>query len=365
MKRYYFLILFLSSCGTPDLTLRSLSSDQPRVLQVTPDQSTVSPDSVFVLSFSTPLQPETVSEQSVLLTEGEVSFQEYKGMSDFMNHLENGKVASYPVHRLLSEDGTKITVSPTQLLKTETSYSLVVTSRLLTPDGLSFNQTPSDSATPFLKLFRVTGATKPGSSKTGSPTTSGTTPDPSSSTPPRAAPVVVINEVSYDVVGSDTDGVLFIELKGVPGEELSGLQILFINGDDGKSTDTVLISDGSYVGESGLFVIADSSNGSTTTSHVENYNLLDNFDPQNGPDAVQLVFNGDLLDVVAYGPINFMVAENGLAMVETTSAVQVASGHSLSRFEGGADTNNNSTDFVENTAPSPGTPTVVKRAVSP
>ncbi|MBI1908813.1 MAG: hypothetical protein HYS22_01400 [Deltaproteobacteria bacterium] len=369
MRRWLFLVFLwvnhlVYGCGTPDMTLRSLSSDQPYVLQATPMQEEIPPDTLFHLSFSRPLDLASIDEKAVLVVEGQFSFEPYKSMSKMIQEIEEGKIASHPVLRQLSEEKSKLAIQPRIPLQPGAWYSLVVTSRLMTEDQFSFNQTPADSATPFVKYYYVleegaspkgSGGKAPAGNLTGSSSTS------SKSSPDRPPPQVTLNEIYYDAVGSDTDGVLFVELKGKEGEDLSDLQVLFVNGDDGKISDSFVLPSGSVIKEGGLFVIADSSTGSSTSSRVTTYDFLDNFDPQNGPDAVQLVFNGEILDALAYGPVTVTTAENGLSLVEGSPAVPVPSGHSLSRTEGAADTNDNSVDFVENTIPSPGTSAVTRK----
>lgn len=179
---------------------------------------------------------------------------------------------------------------------------------------------------------------------------------------PSPAPVVkatalplVINELLYDLPGDDTNGDLFVELRGTPGGDLSGYKLSFINGDDGKETEAMTIPPGLQVPSDGLFVIADGITGDLQHSHVANADYLDNFDPQNGPDSVQLLSpEGKLVDAVSYGATKLSVAANGLAMLEGVAAPDAPLGQSISRLPDADDTNDNSVDFIVNTIPSPG-----------
>lgn len=165
---------------------------------------------------------------------------------------------------------------------------------------------------------------------------------------------VILNEILYDASGSDTDGNEFIELLSTAGSNLSGIQIIFINGADGKITETISLPNGSVADENGLFVVADLKNNSNNSSNILHFNFLDNFDPQNGPDSVQLISaSGELLDAVAYGEGVLDIATNGLATGEGSAAIDVTSGHSLSRVEG-SDSQDNASDFIELELPSPG-----------
>lgn len=166
---------------------------------------------------------------------------------------------------------------------------------------------------------------------------------------------VVINEIYYDAVGSDTDGLLFVELYGTPGLLIGGFRISSVDGGDGSVDDTIVLPKGERITEDGYYVVADARTGSPDVSQVPGPDLIDNFDPQNGPDAVQLTdAEGVLLDAVGYGEGVVATAENGLAAFEGVSAPDVANGHSLERKETGADTGSNFDDFTERESPTPG-----------
>lgn len=195
------------------------------------------------------------------------------------------------------------------------------------------------------------------------------TPDTSASVPassePSAKPStyvkatampVVINEILYDLPGDDTNGDLFVELRGTPGGDLGGYKLSFLNGDDGKEIEHVTIPNGLLVPENGLFVVADGITGDLQHTHVMNADYLDNFDPQNGPDSVQLVgADGKLVDALSYGVPKLTNSVAGLAMLEGEAAPDAPLGKSISRLMDAEDTNSNSGDFVVNDVPSPGT----------
>lgn len=214
------------------------------------------------------------------------------------------------------------------------------------------------------------GANNAGSGSAASPAasganSSGATPTTASSKPPSTAKVsampLVLNEILYDLPGDDTNGDLFVELRGTPGGDLGGYKLSFVNGDDGKETENVVIPAGLKVPDDGLFVIADGITGDLQHTHVVNADYLDNFDPQNGPDSVQLVApDGVLIDAVSYGTPKMAVAANGLAMLEGAAAPDAPLSQSISRLPDAEDTGDNSVDFVVNTAPSPGTSDVTE-----
>ena len=108
------------------------------------------------------------------------------------------------------------------------------------------------------------------------------------------------------------------------------------------------------MGEGGLYLIADAMTGSPGVSRVVGADFVDNFDPQNGPDCIQLIdHEGRLVDALGYGEPLVGTAENGLACYEGSPAADAASGESLSR-SGGLDTDLNSADFTTCDVPTPG-----------
>lgn len=174
---------------------------------------------------------------------------------------------------------------------------------------------------------------------------------PATSFPPDT---LVINEVLYDSAESDSDGNVFIELCGTAGGDPAGYVLRLVNGADGTATDEIVLPKGSMIPDDGFFVVADSKTGSSSETNVDNADFIDNFDPQNSPDSVQLVDPfGDIIDVVGYGEGLPVSDADGQPLYEGAPAITVDAGQSLSRI-GGADTENNSADFVVNETPSPG-----------
>lgn len=167
---------------------------------------------------------------------------------------------------------------------------------------------------------------------------------------------LVVNEIYYDAPASDTDGELFVELYGTPETSIGEYQVRFVNGSDGKVSEVIELPERALINSDGYFVIADGRTGALDTTQVELFDWLDNFDPQNGPDGIQVLSRqGALLDSVVYGEGAITFSDDGLPLGEGAAAPDVTGGHSLSRFPAGADTDDNGSDFFENTAPSPGT----------
>ena len=92
-----------------------------------------------------------------------------------------------------------------------------------------------------------------------------------------------------------------------------------------------------------------------TTSHaaadlLANSDFFGEVDWQNGPDAVQLRDSwGEIIDALQYGDAGVYNAGEG------DPAADVSSGSSLSRDVLGTDTNDNLTDFMPTSSPTPGT----------
>lgn len=154
--------------------------------------------------------------------------------------------------------------------------------------------------------------------------------------------ILVINEFYYDGPGADGDSA-YVEIFGVPDDDLSDYVIAFVNGSDGSDTDTVVLPAGTLVPADGLLVVA----ASGTTANAD---VVDSFDPQNGPDSLQLRDpGGAVVDAVAYGDFDVDDFPAG----EGTPCGDAPAGHTIGRDRNGTDTDDNATDFVIYT-PTPG-----------
>lgn len=165
-----------------------------------------------------------------------------------------------------------------------------------------------------------------------------------------AGAVPLLSEVLYDAGGSD-DGQSFVELWGPPGTVLDGFALEHVNGADGSIVATLPLV--GTIGPSGLYVVADRLADGTTAVPV--FDLLLNFDFQNGPDSVVLRGPAGATDSLGYG-------EFGPAEVfagEGSPALDVPAGSSLARWFANQDTGDNAADFRELAVPTPGTAEVV------
>ncbi len=154
----------------------------------------------------------------------------------------------------------------------------------------------------------------------------------------------LINEVFYDAIGGDAD-TAFVELRGNAGADLTGWTIALVNGSNGLDDDTFTLPAGSLVPDNGLLVVA-------AADTVVNADVVGLFDPQNGPDSLQLRDDSDfVIDAVAFGDFDADEFPAG----EGTPCDDPASGFSIGRGADQNDTNDNATDFLT-FLPTPGEP---------
>ena len=162
---------------------------------------------------------------------------------------------------------------------------------------------------------------------------------------------VLINELYYDHPGSD-EGYEFVELVNADASAvaLAGYSIEF---HDGSSSVWVVLwraTSADTVGAGGLFVVG----GDLVTPSAD---AIDDLGLQNGPDAVRLVRDGLVVDLVGYGPLD------SDSYFEGSPAPDVESGWSLARRPDGEDTNDNGLDF-DPASPSPGRLNTPRRDVA-
>ncbi len=149
---------------------------------------------------------------------------------------------------------------------------------------------------------------------------------------------VVINEVDYDQVGSDTAE--FIELfnTGTTSISLDGYRIDLINGSNSSIYRSIDLS-GFTLLSGAYFVVCNDP------TQVRNCNF--DFTSTNGwiqngaPDAIALYENEQLADALSYEGEIFPFTENIPVITMDSNSIQM----SLSRFPDGFDSNANNLDF--------------------
>jgi hypothetical protein len=162
---------------------------------------------------------------------------------------------------------------------------------------------------------------------------------------PAAGAMPLISEVFYDAPGSD-DGFSFVELYGEPGAPVDGLVLTGINGANGSAGPVLPLT--GFFGDDGLFVVADVTSAGTT--QVAAFDLLLNFDFQNGPDSIVLEDELGVLDAVGYGDFD----PDEIFAGEGTPAPDPPAGASIARVFADLDRDDNGLDFVVQEIPTPG-----------
>ena len=169
-------------------------------------------------------------------------------------------------------------------------------------------------------------------------------------TRPRSSPLVsttiVINEIDYDQIGTDTAE--FVELKNVSSVpiNLDNYTLQLVNGNAGGAAvyDTIDLPNVNLaVGD--YYVICSNP---TTTANCDLDDGPDTDFIQNGsPDGVGLRESGVLIDAVSYeGNTGAPYTENTGTPVATGSDSNTIGLIGLSRFPDGVDTDNNSVDVT-------------------
>lgn len=348
------LFLSISSCGTPGLPrFDALVDRQPYVVAVDPaDGATFTTLSAVTIDFSQPLEERSISERTLPILP-----LEEEDEAAIVEEAVDGELPGLAGRYRLEGEGRRIRFEAEGAFEAGREYLIVATPAILSHERIPLSQEPGFAATPFISRFRIgASAGGGGGSEGGSGGNGG-----GSASEGDVAPVVRnrpqhlwLNELLYDVPGSDSDGDVFVELGGDAGGDITGYRVVLINGDDGVIKDTITLPEDAIIPDDGIYLIADARTGAQGETNVPGADFVDTFDPQNGPDCVQLLdANGALLDALGYGEPLVAAAENGLACHEGTPAMKTVSGQSLSRVEG-FDSNDNFIDFTFLDIPNPG-----------
>ena len=344
------LTVLAAGCGGAGIPeLDSLYSRQPRVVSVEPtDGAVVSRESSIAVEFSEPIDPSTVDSSTLAV----VRFDE--GAEDPASSIVMGDAKGLPGVYEFAGEGRVAVFHAAEPYDAGAAYKVVATTGIQSIEMLPLAGRYGSAKPAFTSEFVVEewGASADGAGggdSGGSSSGSGS----QGSQQIKRPSFLLINELLYDVPGEDTNGVLFIELYGEALTSIGSYKILFINGDNGATIKEVAIPKQSVIPEDGIFLIADSMTGQSGVSQIQGTDLIDNFDPQNGPDCVQLLDDkGALVDALGYGTPIMTPAANGKPCFEGTPAPKVDAGTCLSRAEG-VDTDDNSADFHAS-APTPG-----------
>jgi hypothetical protein len=147
---------------------------------------------------------------------------------------------------------------------------------------------------------------------------------------------ILLNEILYDPLGSDEQQE-FVELWN-PDSTAAPLEGVVLEAGDGARPGSWSVvwrgAPGSVAAPGSAFLVA----GNALLAAL-----------QNGPDAVRLVRNGTVLDLLGYGDLE------SAALYEGAPAPDAGSGQSLGRVRDGADTGVNRDDWAVEGEPTPGT----------
>jgi len=172
---------------------------------------------------------------------------------------------------------------------------------------------------------------------------------------------LVINEIDYDQVGTDTAEFVEIFNPTPASIDLTGITLELVNGANGTVYATVDLSSEPALASGGYLVVADSAvnvdSGATammswTTNAIQN----------GAPDGVALVdtVNAAMVDALSYEGAMTSVAISGMGTVSlvegtpTTAADSNTVNGSLCRSPNGQDTDDAATDWKFCTTPTPG-----------
>jgi predicted extracellular nuclease len=176
----------------------------------------------------------------------------------------------------------------------------------------------------------------------------------SSDCPTPGPPRLVINEIDYDQPGSDTAEFVEIANAGDGAADLSGIELLLVNGAGGGAViyHTIALPSVSLAAGGHYVVCANAA----TVAHCDLDSSPNTDFLQNGPpDAVALRFEGEIIDAVSYeGDTGAPYTEGSGSGLED-SGLPGEDNRSLSRFPDGADSDSNNVDFVR-TCITPGGP---------
>ncbi|MBN1282145.1 MAG: Ig-like domain-containing protein [Proteobacteria bacterium] len=344
----FIAAIFAAGCGGVGWEpYESLVRLQPFVVSVSPaDLDVVSACAPVEIEFSRAVSIDTVNPSSLA-----VLMDDSEEIDGVVSDLDRGKASGMEGLYEFSSDGRVAVFRPAQGYEPGARYMILATGAIQSEEGLPLNQSAGRSPTPFVSRFSVEWFDGEASASGGGSGAAGT------STPVKERPsYIVINEILYDAAGSDTEGDVFVELRGEAGKEISDYMIELVNGADGASVKSIRLPEGARLSDQGIYVVADAITGQPGVSNVAAADFILNFDPQNGPDCVQLLDEaGSLLDALGYGEPLPETAANGLECYLGAPAIDVNPGQSLSRTDG-IDTRDNSQDFKAIDDPTPGMP---------
>ena len=149
-------------------------------------------------------------------------------------------------------------------------------------------------------------------------------------------PTLVINEINYDETGTDVDEFVEIKNTGAGAVDLNGMKLILVNGSTGSPYVTVVLNN-VMLAAGDYYVV-----GNSGVANLDQVGWASNTMQNGAPDGVRLTTSDDLV-------IDQMSYEGDMSTTEGTSAGTDPGdeiGVGLGRIPDGADTNDNSVDFV-------------------
>jgi hypothetical protein len=176
---------------------------------------------------------------------------------------------------------------------------------------------------------------------------------------------LVINEVDYDQVGTDTMEFIEIYNPGSSAVDLSNFAIVYING--ANNTEYARNNLTGMLGGDSYLVVASSTTTVDINATKITFGAASNNIQNGNPDGLAIInkTTGEVVDALSYGGSITMAMITGLTgprtLVEGTPTALKDSNTavgSLSRFPNGMDNDNAATDWIFTTTPTPGSPNV-------
>lgn len=244
---------------------------------------------------------------------------------------------------MTASDGPAVGMTSTDIGVSESSSTTTEYALQLTGTGTVYEDFTWSGPAPH--TFGAVNAEQVFSEAGGSP--------PPPPPPPSPSASLLINEIDYDQPGADDAE--FIEIKNAGDEavNLASATIELINGNGSTAYQTIELPAAELAAGAYYVVCSD-------TNTVVNCDLQAVSSVQNGaPDAVALLWNGELVDVVSYeGDTAAPYTEgSGTDLVDDGSEPLVG----ISRYPDGVDTDQNNVDFSPRCT-TPGTANSIEQA---
>lgn len=320
------------------------------VSHVLPEPGSVFSESQSIaVTFTEQLDPASVSAKSFFVVQGDWQETEFPSSREVERALQEGLLVPL-TGDYQNIDGQTWSWAPRVPYGAGQVYTLILTPRLMSKRHFPLTQDLRRGSRPLcFQFYSPTALQSDEFAEEDVNDNALPTPSvPVVSEPEPSAPVsakLIVSELYYDHDGEEGDGYLFIELFGTARTNIAAVQIALVNGADGERDKTIVLPADAETDANGFYVIADTKVGIETESQVAEADWLVNFDPQNGPDSLQLFAqDGSWLDGLGYGEGLAALALDGTALYEQSPADDAPAGKSVCR-PSLLDTDHNQVDF--------------------